>query len=163
MTQKDIDKFYSRFKFKKVEHSDMTMKSFEYRFKKYISDERIGRTLKEDEYYEEVLPSNSFNFKVLDPDLDYDELFYYYSGPFDDKTREFCAFILEKGKFFSETDLNRLSVKAGYDVLDFKGSYNCRHEWRLARIKSKIKSGEDIPLVTGTDINSIGKRSIENL
>ncbi len=164
MKQKDIDKFYSRFNHKKVEHCDITIKLFQYKLLRALQNERIGRTLKEDEYYEELLPSNSSHFKVLDPDLiDTYEDMYYYSGPNDNKTREFCSLILEKGKFFTEFDMDLLSEKAGHDVLLYQGSYNCRHRWILARIKTKIKKGEDIPLVTKTDINAIGKTSIENL
>lgn len=82
------------------------------------------------------------------------EDYYYYSGPLDDKTRDFCKRMLKIDKVFSSTDIDILSNYLDYDVLQYKGSYNCRHKWvrfrgkvistpepTVAQIRSLIKSG----------------------
>lgn len=65
------------------------------------------------------------------------ETYYYYSGPNDDKTRPFCKELLAIDKFYRASDLNRLSAKVGYDVLEHAGSFNCRHTWRTVRARMK--------------------------
>lgn len=55
--------------------------------------------------------------------------YYYYNGPFDEKNRAFCHDMLVFDKVFSEDEIAFLSSQLGYDVLKYKGSYNCRHEW----------------------------------
>lgn len=57
------------------------------------------------------------------------EAYYYYNGPLDEKTRDFCRIMLTIDKVFSETDIQRLSSELNYDVLRYEGSYNCRHKW----------------------------------
>ena len=57
------------------------------------------------------------------------ETYYYYNGPDDDKTRKFCKKMLKIDKVFSSTDIEILSNYLDYDVLKYKGSYNCRHDW----------------------------------
>lgn len=57
------------------------------------------------------------------------EDYYYYIGPNDQKTREFCKEMLRIDKVFSETDIDIMSNYLNYDVLKYKGSYNCRHNW----------------------------------
>lgn len=57
------------------------------------------------------------------------ELYYYYAGPNDDKTRPFCKRMLKIDKVFSTTDIEILSNYLNYDVLEYRGSYNCRHSW----------------------------------
>ena len=57
------------------------------------------------------------------------EDYYYYSGPSDEKTRPFCNKMLRLDKVFSSTDINILTNYLNYDVLEYKGSYNCRHNW----------------------------------
>jgi hypothetical protein len=82
------------------------------------------------------------------------ENYYYYNGPEDDKTRKFCKRMLKIDKVFSTTDIEILSNYLDYDVLKYKGSYNCRHDWvkfrgkristpepTVAQIRSLIKDG----------------------
>lgn len=93
-------------------------------------------------------------------EIDPNESFYYYDGPLDEKTRDFCKEILLTSKFFRQDDIDKLSTRAGYDVDLFFGSYNCRHTWKRARIKGQLKEGYVPPVVSGHDINKIGKLSI---
>lgn len=57
------------------------------------------------------------------------EQYYYYSGPLDEKTRAFCKRMLNIDKVFSSTDIEILTNYLDYDVLKYRGSYNCRHNW----------------------------------
>lgn len=57
------------------------------------------------------------------------EDYYYYTGPLDEKTRPFCKRLLALDKVISSLDLDILSNYLDYDVLKYKGSYNCRHKW----------------------------------
>ena len=66
------------------------------------------------------------------------EDYYYYSGPLDEKTREFCSHMINLDKVFSSTDIDIMSNYLNYDVLKYKGSYNCRHKW--VRFRGKIIS-----------------------
>lgn len=75
--------------------------------------------------------------------------YYYYWGPDDQKTRPFCHEMLKIDKVISEDDIAVMSIELGYDVLKYKGSYNCRHTWRSFR-------GELIPNAPLT-INQIRK------
>lgn len=58
---------------------------------------------------------------------------YEYSGPSDDKNRDFCAEILSIGRIYTEEEIkNGLSNPefGNYSIWDYKGSYGCRHRWR---------------------------------
>jgi hypothetical protein len=79
---------------------------------------------------------NSGNFKEYKPKKG--TKYYYYWGPDDQKTRPFCHDLLKIDKVISEDDIAVMSIELGYDVLKYKGSYNCRHTWRSFR-------GEIIP------------------
>jgi len=81
----------------------------------------------------EVLPELFANRKP-DPNEDY----YYYDGPLDEKTRDFCKRMLKIDKVFSTTDIEILSNQLNYDVLKYRGSYNCRHRW--IRFRGRIIS-----------------------
>ena len=39
--------------------------------------------------------------------------------------------------FYRESDLNRLSAKVGYNVLEHAGGFNCRHDWGKVRARLK--------------------------
>jgi len=69
------------------------------------------------------------------------EDYYYYVGPDDEKTRDFCKEMLKIDKVFSDTDIDIMSNYLNYDVLKYKGSYNCRHNWVKFRGK-KINTPE---------------------
>ena len=108
-----------------------------------------------------------YTIEAIEPnkfaEIDPNEVFYYYDGPLDEKTRAFCEEILIIGKFFRQSDIDKLSNKAGYDVDLYMGSYNCRHKWVRARIKGEIQKGYVPDTINGTEINKIGRRSIDNL
>ena len=55
--------------------------------------------------------------------------YYYYNGPLDAKTRKFCRLMLKIDKVFSEEEINKVSDELGYPVLEYCGSYGCRHQW----------------------------------
>lgn len=55
--------------------------------------------------------------------------YYYYVGPNDDKTRAFCKLMLKLDKVFSIDEISYISEELNYPVLEYKGSYNCRHNW----------------------------------
>jgi hypothetical protein len=66
-------------------------------------------------------------------------VFYYYSGPEDSSNRNFCKHILQMDKLFSQDDIDYMSGLLGYSVLEYKGSYGCRHRW--VRFRGKEWSG----------------------
>lgn len=55
--------------------------------------------------------------------------YYYYNGPLDAKTRSFCRLMLKIDKVFSEEEINKISEELGYSVLEYCGSFGCRHQW----------------------------------
>lgn len=57
------------------------------------------------------------------------EDYFYYSGPLDEKTRPFCKKLLSLDKVISSLDIEILTNYLSYDVLKYRGSYNCRHKW----------------------------------
>lgn len=135
------------------------------KFKKIIMERTVLSLIRskdfgvkfEDGYIIEKLDSTEF--ATIDPN----DVFYYYEGPLDEKTRPFCEELLIIGKFFTQEQIDKLSTKAGYNVDLYMGSYNCRHKWSKARIKGKIKEGYIPDTVNGTEINKVGRKSIENL
>ena len=84
------------------------------------------------------------------------EAYYYYSGPLDDKTRDFCKQMLKYDKVLSETDIDILSNYLDYDVKQYKGSYNCRHSWVKFRGK-RIST----PELTIGQIRNLVKKGIK--
>lgn len=58
---------------------------------------------------------------------------YKYSGPSDEKTRDFCNEILKLDRIYTEEEIsNGLSNPefGNYPIFDYKGSYGCRHVWK---------------------------------
>lgn len=55
--------------------------------------------------------------------------YYYYIGPLDEKTRPFCRLMLSIDKVFTKEEIEYMSEELEYPVLEYKGSYNCRHNW----------------------------------
>lgn len=84
------------------------------------------------------------------------ETYYYYVGPNDEKTREFCKHVLTIDKVFSLTDIEIMSNYLNYDVLKYKGSYNCRHSW--VRFRGKSIS---TPEPTTNQIRSLVRKGIK--
>ena len=61
---------------------------------------------------------------------------YKYVGPQDDKNRTFCAEMMRANRVFRIEDIMEMSdrnVNAvgpdGYDMFEWRGSFNCRHRW----------------------------------
>lgn len=78
------------------------------------------------------------------------QTYWYYSGPLDEKTRPFCKRLLNLDKVFSEEEIQKISQELNYDVLSYKGAYNCRHRW--IRFRGKIIS---TPAPTIRDIRKL--------
>ena len=58
---------------------------------------------------------------------------YEYSGPNDEKTRDFCSEVLSLNRIYTEEEIkNGLSNPefGNYSIWDYKGSYGCRHVWK---------------------------------
>jgi len=74
---------------------------------------------------------------------------YSYEGPKDSRNRPFCARLLDLDKFYSRSDIERISERLGYSVWDRRGGWftepsgdhrpYCRHQW-FANIVLKKKS-----------------------
>lgn len=99
----------------------------------FLCNDKVGLKVSKEDV--EVLDRNNY------VDIDPNKSFYYYDGPLDVKTREFCATLLLQGKFYSQSEIDYLSSNLGYNVDLYMGSYGCRHQWKRARIKGKIQDG----------------------
>lgn len=99
----------------------------------FLCNDKVGMKVNKEDI--EILDKNQY--ADIDPNIS----FYYYDGPLDVKTREFCATLLLQGKFYSQEEIDYLSSKLGYNVDLYCGSYGCRHQWKRARIKGKIQDG----------------------
>ena len=84
------------------------------------------------------------------------EEYYVYTGPLDEKTRPFCKKLLSIDKVISSLDIDILSNYLDYDVLQYKGSYNCRHKWRKFRGKFILT-----PELTVGQIKDLVRRGIQ--
>lgn len=65
------------------------------------------------------------------------KILYSYEGPRDEKNREFCASVLDMNLLFRKEDIDQMSFrgenpmsKINYSIFKYKGSYNCRHNWK---------------------------------
>lgn len=123
----------------------------------FLCNSKIGKRVSKEDV--EILDKN--HYKEIDPN----KSFYYYDGPLDDKTREFCATLLLQGKFYSQEEINYLSSRLGYNVDLYCGSYGCRHQWKRARIKGKIQDGtlDESLIADKSDANKAIKNQPENL
>lgn len=99
----------------------------------FLCSAKVGKKVNKEDV--EILDKN--HYAKIDPNTS----FYYYDGPLDVKTREFCATLLLQGKFYSQSEIDYLSRNLGYNVDLYCGSYGCRHQWKRARIKGKIQDG----------------------
>ena len=61
---------------------------------------------------------------------------YKYVGPTDERNREFCAEMMKARRIFRREDINQMSSMnvnevgpPGYSIMEYRGSYNCRHRW----------------------------------
>ena len=61
---------------------------------------------------------------------------YKYTGPRDNKNRQFCADMLQLNRVYTIEDIDKLSASnpnpvgpSNYDIFRWRGSFNCRHQW----------------------------------
>ncbi len=60
---------------------------------------------------------------------------YKYTGPKDSKNRDFCGAMLNANRVYRIEDIDRMTSSVAndefgyYDIFEWRGSYNCRHEW----------------------------------
>jgi hypothetical protein len=124
---------------------------------KWIANFKLEHTLKTF-LKEKGIPRNQI--EELPMTLDYKpekgEVYYYYSGVLDEKTRPFCRQMLSYDKVLSEVDIDILSNYLNYDVRKYKGSYNCRHSF--VKFRGKVISGT--PLTT-TQIRNLVRKGIK--
>lgn len=123
----------------------------------FLCNDKIGMKVNKDDF--EVLDKN--HFAKIDPN----KSFYFYDGPLDDKTRDFCATLLVQGKLYSQKEIDYLSTMLRYNVDLYCGSYGCRHQWKRARIKGKIQDGtlDESLIANKSDANQAIKQQPENL
>ena len=70
---------------------------------------------------------------------------YSYEGPRDDLNREFCAEVLDADLVYTKEDIMQGTNPdfGSYNIFEYKGSYNCRHNWkRLTFKKTENSVGE---------------------
>lgn len=98
---------------------------------------------KEGWFISSIKPVNKKEFQLLaNPnapsaqDTDEVRFRYKYVGPKDDKNRTFCAEMMKAGRVFRIEDIQEMSNRDvnpvgpdGYDIFEWRGSYNCRHKW----------------------------------
>ena len=89
---------------------------------------------------------------------------YKYVGPQDEKNRTFCAQMMRANRVFRIEDINAMSLASenpvgpdGYDMFEWRGSYNCRHRWvqlmyaadteiiNKASIRKGLEEEDDMP------------------
>lgn len=106
---------------------------------------------------------NREDIEIIDPnhyaDIDPNESFYFYDGPLDEKTRNFCVEMLIQGKLYTQEEMDYLSSLLGYNVELYCGSFNCRHQWKRARVKGKIQDGtlDQSVIAKGSDARKASK------
>jgi hypothetical protein len=98
---------------------------------------------KEGWYIQSVRNLNKKEFQILsnpndNSSQDTDEVRYRYKyvGPKDDKNRTFCSEMMQASRVFRIEDIQEMSDRNvnpvgpdGYDIFEWRGSYNCRHKW----------------------------------
>jgi len=67
-----------------------------------------------------------------------------YVGPKDEKNRPFCAEMMTQRRVFRAEDIDLMSKKnvnpigpSGYSILEWRGSFNCRHKWVMLTYKKE--------------------------
>jgi hypothetical protein len=76
-------------------------------------------------------------------------------------SRDFCIDLIGMNLLFRKEDIDRLTIKGAnseefgyYDIFKYKGSFNCRHEWKEVFVKQKA---ETVTGSEGLDISAILK------
>jgi hypothetical protein len=102
-----------------------------------------GLLEKEGWYIDSIRQVNKKEFQILaNPnapsaqDTDEVRFRYKYVGPKDDNNRTFCAEMMQASRVFRIEDIQEMSNRDvnsvgpdGYDIFEWRGSYNCRHKW----------------------------------
>ena len=67
-------------------------------------------------------------------------------------SRNFCIDLINMNLMFRKEDIDRLTIKGAnseefgyYDIFKYKGSFNCRHEWKPVYVKQKAETITDQP------------------
>ena len=132
-----------------------------------ISNETLQKEGYEEVTKEEYMKSQEFalpNRSDAKPDLPtnntrggYKVLFKYQvkagEGPsIKSNSRDFCIDLINMNLLFRKEDIDRLTIKGAnaeefgyYDIFKYKGSYNCRHEWKEVYVKQKAETIADKP------------------
>jgi hypothetical protein len=95
-----------------------------------------------------------------------DELFYYV-GPNDDKTREFCQ--ARVGKVFTRAEIEQMDNGQLPDVMLTGGGYNCRHQFKrvspldqeLIDLRKAQEAGEDEPPTHVEQLTEAERKAVE--
>lgn len=101
--------------------------------RQFISRKDVGFNKKNIEAYSIIKD------EFADRDVKKGDVYYYYTGPLDEKTRDFCKYMLKLDKVFADYEIEYMAQRLGYDVQKYKGSYNCRHKW--VRFRGKFIIG----------------------
>lgn len=102
-----------------------------------------GLLEKEGWYIDSIRQVNKKEFQILaNPnapsaqDTDEVRFRYKYVGPKDEKNRTFCSEMMQASRVFRIEDIQEMSNRSvnsvgpdGYDIFEWRGSYNCRHKW----------------------------------
>lgn len=106
---------------------------------------------------------------------------YKYVGPRDSKNRDFCARMMSANKVFRREDIDQMTLDTenrefgSYSIWKWRGSFNCRHEWKKitykneGRIlnKSNVRKGvigvQDIPQESTLNDKTANKRFSKDL
>ena len=73
---------------------------------------------------------------------------YKYVGPRDNKNRDFCRIMLEENRVFRKEDIDQMTIETAnpqfgnYDIMTWRGSFNCRH--KFVKVIYRPKAGEGI-------------------
>jgi len=111
--------------------------------------------MSEEEFHKHLFALVSTPQKESILDVGDTKIRYRYSGPRDNKNRNFCARLMsltDQGKIFRKEDINQMTITTEnqqfgtYDIFTYKGSYNCRHAWEALYFRKPgdqgIKEGE---------------------
>lgn len=115
----------------------LRQQAFEKRVRFFIDDNNLGTPKQNVEAFE-LLKVGNESVQKFGPSERKKEAgvdYYYYFGPKDSKNRDFCSYMLRLDKVFSEEEIQFMSDMLGYPVLEYAGSYNCRHRWAKFRGK----------------------------
>ena len=87
------------------------------------------------------------------------------AGIIDEKSRDFCIRLVSQNKYFTKEQINQMTLTAGFDVFQYAGGKNCRHNWFIAipiiEEFEKINNNSDVDISTIKNKNSKMKKTIK--